>query len=67
MGQDEHTSRVGELAKVSLNALSGAIKRKSIVLMGNLGGLPVKILVDTGSLITLFVIRLSTCYTCHIT
>lgn len=47
--QDEHTGRVGELAEVSLNALSGAIKRKSILLMGNMGGLPVKILVDTGS------------------
>ncbi|XP_027076964.1 uncharacterized protein [Coffea arabica] len=47
--QDELTGRVGELAEVSLNALSGAIKRKSILLMGNLGGLPVKILVDTGS------------------
>nr|XP_027071642.1 uncharacterized protein LOC113696426 [Coffea arabica] len=47
--QDELTGRVGELAEVSLNALSGAIKRKSILLMGNLGGFPVKILVDTGS------------------
>ncbi|XP_027183811.1 uncharacterized protein LOC113782099 [Coffea eugenioides] len=47
--QDELTGRTGELAEVSLNALSGAIKRKSIMLMGSLGGLPVKILVDTGS------------------
>nr|XP_027064416.1 uncharacterized protein LOC113690623 [Coffea arabica] len=47
--QDEYTGRVGELAEVSLNALSSAIKRKSIMLLGNLGGLPVKILVDTGS------------------
>ena len=37
------------LAEVSLNALSGAIKRKSIVLIGNLGGLPDKIMVDAGS------------------
>ena len=47
--QDELTGRVGELAEVSLNALSGAIRRKSILLIGNLGGLPIKILVDTGS------------------
>ncbi|XP_071903401.1 uncharacterized protein [Coffea arabica] len=47
--QDELTGRVGELAEVSLNALSSTLKRKSIMLMGNLGGFPVKILVDTGS------------------
>ena len=47
--QDEFTGRVGELAEVSLNALFGAIQRKSIMLMGSVGGLPVKILVDTGS------------------
>ncbi|XP_027071670.2 uncharacterized protein [Coffea arabica] len=47
--QDELTGRVGELAEVSLNALAAAIQRKSILLLGNLGGIPVKILVDTGS------------------
>ncbi|XP_071913949.1 uncharacterized protein [Coffea arabica] len=47
--QDEFTGRVGELAEVSLNALFGAIQRKSIMLIGSVGGLPVKILVDTGS------------------
>ena len=47
--QDELTGRVGEMAEVTLNALSGAIQRKSIMLIGSIGGLPVKILVDTGS------------------
>ncbi|XP_027102590.1 uncharacterized protein [Coffea arabica] len=47
--QDEFTGRVGETAEVSLNALSGAIQRKSIMLIGSIGGLPIKILVDTGS------------------
>ena len=47
--QDELTGRIGEMAEVTLNALSGAIQRKSIMLIGSIGGLPVKILVDTGS------------------
>nr|XP_027071740.1 uncharacterized protein LOC113696535 [Coffea arabica] len=47
--QDELTGRVGEMAEVSLNALFGAIQRKSIMLIGSIEGLPVKILVDTGS------------------
>nr|XP_027093474.1 uncharacterized protein LOC113713862 [Coffea arabica] len=47
--QDASTGRVGELAEVSLNALNGAMNRKSIILLGNMGGLPVKILVDTGA------------------
>ena len=48
--QDKHTSRVGELAEALLNAMLGAIKRKSIMLVGNMKGLSVKILVDTSSL-----------------
>ena len=48
--QNEHTDRMGELAKVSLNALFGALKKNSILLQDNLGKLPIKILVDIGSL-----------------
>nr|XP_027072057.1 uncharacterized protein LOC113696870 [Coffea arabica] len=47
--QDESTGRVGKLAEVSLNALNGAMSSKSIILLGNMGGLPIKILVDTGA------------------
>ncbi|XP_027183746.1 uncharacterized protein LOC113782033 [Coffea eugenioides] len=47
--QDENTRRVGELAEVSLNALNDAMSRKSIILRSNMGGLPIKILVDTGT------------------
>lgn len=47
--QNESTGRVSELAKVSLNALNGAMGWKSIILVGNMGGLPIKILVDTGA------------------
>ncbi|XP_071906170.1 uncharacterized protein [Coffea arabica] len=47
--QEENTGRVAELAEVSLNALNDAMSRKSIILRGNMGGLPIKILVDTGA------------------
>ncbi|XP_027066512.1 uncharacterized protein [Coffea arabica] len=47
--QEENTGRVGELAEVSLNTLNDAMSRKSIILRGNMGGLPIKILVDTGA------------------
>ena len=47
--QDELIGGVREMAEVSVNALAAAIQRKSIMLLGNLGGVPVKILVDTGS------------------
>ena len=47
--QDELTGKVGAMAEVSLNSLAAAIRRKSIMLLGNLGGVPVKILVDIGS------------------
>lgn len=47
--QDEQTGRPGEPVNVSLNALSGALKRKTIMLIGVIEDLPIKILVDTGS------------------
>ena len=47
--QDELTGRVGEMAEVSVNDLAAAIQRKSIMLLGNFGGVPVKILVNTSS------------------
>ena len=47
--QDEFIGRVGEMVEVTLNALSGATQRKSIMLISSIRGLLVKILVDTGS------------------
>ena len=37
------------MVEVSVNSLAAAIQRKSIILLGNLGGVPVKLRVDTGS------------------
>ncbi|XP_071939847.1 uncharacterized protein [Coffea arabica] len=47
--QDEQTGNPGQAIEISLHALSEALKRKTITLIGILDGEEVLILVDTGS------------------
>lgn len=46
---EEQEGNPGQVVEVSLNNLSGSLKRKTITLQGELVGYAVKILVDTGS------------------
>lgn len=47
--QDENTGNPRKMMDISLNTLSGSLKRKTIMLQGELLGIAIQILVDTGS------------------